>query len=159
MRLVNSMYTSVQRNVRAGAFWVQTRRYSEKNELLKEELRDYVDQVEKHVFDFAAVKAYSTKTDELEVYSQSESFRSNNAGWRFKWFRDSSASGDRRVVTSFWIFEKGYDAMRNYISGEDLHPSYVSAFEALERFYTNKGMYAISFHFLTDFIRSELTSN
>lgn len=140
MRLVNSIYTSVQRNVRAGALWVQTRRYSEKNELLKEELRDYVDQIEKHVFDFGAVKAYSTKTDELEVYSQSESFRSNNAGWRFKWFRDSSASGDRRVVTSFWIFEKGYDAIRNYISGEDLHPSYVSAFEALERFYTNKGM-------------------
>lgn len=140
MRLVNSIYTSVQRNVRAGALWVQTRRYSEKNELLKEELRDYVDQIEKHVFDFGAVKAYSTKTDELEVYSQSESFRSNNAGWRFKWFRDSSASGDRRVVTSFWIFEKGYDAIRNYVSGEDLHPSYVSAFEALERFYTNKGM-------------------
>lgn len=138
MRLVNSIYTSVQRNVRAGALWVQTRRYSEKNELLKEELRDYVDQIEKHVFDFGAVKAYSTKTDELEVYSQSESFRSNNAGWRFKWFRDSSASGDRRVVTSFWIFEKGYDAIRNYVSGEDLHPSYVSAFEALERFYTNK---------------------
>lgn len=140
MRLVNSIYTSVQRNVRAGALWVQTRRYSEKNELLKEELRDYVDQIEKHVFDFGAVKAYSTKTDELEVYSQSESFRSNNAGWRFKWFRDSSASGDRRVVTSFWIFEKGYDAIRNYVSGEDLHPSYVSAFEALERFYTNKGI-------------------
>lgn len=140
MWLVNSIYTSVQRNVRAGALWVQTRRYSEKNELLKEELRDYVDQIEKHVFDFGAVKAYSTKTDELEVYSQSESFRSNNAGWRFKWFRDSSASGDRRVVTSFWIFEKGYDAIRNYVSGEDLHPSYVSAFEALERFYTNKGM-------------------
>lgn len=140
MRLVNSIYTSVQRNVRAGALWVQTRRYSEKNELLKEELRDYVDQIEKHVFDFGAVKAYSTKTDELEIYSQSESFRSNNAGWRFKWFRDSSASGDRRVVTSFWIFEKGYDAIRNYVSGEDLHPSYVSAFEALERFYTNKGM-------------------
>lgn len=140
MRLVNSIYTSVQRNIRAGALWVQTRRYSEKNELLKEELRDYVDQIEKHVFDFGAVKAYSTKTDELEVYSQSESFRSNNAGWRFKWFRDSSASGDRRVVTSFWIFEKGYDAIRNYVSGEDLHPSYVSAFEALERFYTNKGM-------------------
>lgn len=140
MRLVNSIYTSVQRNVRAGALWVQTRSYSEKNELLKEELRDYVDQVEKHVFDFGAVKAYSTKTDELEVYSQSESFRSNNAGWRFKWFRDSSASGDKRVVTSFWIFEKGYDAIRNYVSGEDLHPSYVSAFEALERFYTNKGM-------------------
>lgn len=140
MRLVNSIYTSVQRNVRAGALWVQTRRYSEKNELLKEELRDYVDQIEKHVFDFGTVKAYSTKTDELEVYSQSESFRSNNAGWRFKWFRDSSASGDRRVVTSFWIFEKGYDAIRNYVSGEDLHPSYVSAFEALERFYTNKGM-------------------
>lgn len=140
MRLVNSIYTSVQRNVRAGALWVQTRRYSEKNELLKEELRDYVDQIEKHVFDFGAVKAYSTKTDELEVYSQSESFRSNNAGWRFKWFRDSSASGDRRVVTSFWIFEKGYDAIRNYVSGEDLHPSYVSAFEALERFYINKGM-------------------
>lgn len=140
MRLVNSIYTSVQRNVRAGALWVQTRRYSEKNELLKEELRDYVDQIEKHVFDFGAVKAYSTKTDELEVYSQSESFRSNNAGWRFKWFRDFSASGDRRVVTSFWIFEKGYDAIRNYVSGEDLHPSYVSAFEALERFYTNKGM-------------------
>lgn len=140
MRLVNSIYTSVQRNVRAGALWVQTRRYSEKNELLKEELRDYVDQIEKHVFDCGAVKAYSTKTDELEVYSQSESFRSNNAGWRFKWFRDSSASGDRRVVTSFWIFEKGYDAIRNYVSGEDLHPSYVSAFEALERFYTNKGM-------------------
>lgn len=140
MRLVNSIYTSVQRNVRAGALWVQTRRYSEKNELLKEELRDYVDQIEKHVFDFGAVKAYSTKTDELEIYSQSESFRSNNAGWRFKWFRDSSASGDRRVVTSFWIFEKGYDAIRNYVSGEDLHPSYVSAFEALERFYINKGM-------------------
>lgn len=140
MRLVNSIYTSVQRNVRAGALWVQTRRYSEKNELLKEELRDYVDQIEKHVFDFGAVKAYSTKTDELEIYSQSESFRSNNAGWRFKWFRDSSASGDRRVVTSFWIFEKGYDAIRNYVSGEDLHPSYVSAFEALERFYTNKGI-------------------
>lgn len=140
MRLVNSIYTSVQRNVRAGAFWVQTRSYSEKNEILKEELRDYVDQVEKHVFDFGAVKAYSTKTDELEVYSQSESFRSNNAGWRFKWFRDSSASGDRRVVTSFWIFEKGYDAIRNYVCGEDLHPSYVSAFEALERFYTNKGI-------------------
>lgn len=78
-----------------------------------------IDQIEKHVFDFGAVKAYSTKTDELEIYSQSESFRSNNAGWRFKWFRDSSASGDRRVVTSFWIFEKGYDAIRNYISGED----------------------------------------
>lgn len=140
MRLVNSIYTSVQRNVRAGALWVQTRRYSEKNELLKEELRDYVDQIEKHVFDFGAVKAYSTKTDELEVYSQSESFRSNNAGWRFKWFRDSSASGDRRVVTSFWIFEKGYDAIRNYVSGEDLHPSYVSAFKAFERFYINKGM-------------------
>lgn len=140
MRLVNSIYTSVQRNVRAGSLCVQSRRYSEKNEVLKEELRDYVNQVENHLIDFGAVKAYSTKTDELEVYSQSESFRSNNARWRFKWFRDSSASGDRLVVSSFWIFEKGYDAIRNYVLGEDIHPLYVSAFEALERFYTNKGM-------------------
>lgn len=138
MRLVNSIYTSVQRNVRAGSLCVQSRRYSEKNEVLKEELRDYVNQVENHLIDFGAVKAYSTKTDELEVYSQSESFRSNNAGWRFKWFQDSSASGDRLVVSSFWIFEKGYDAIRNYVLGEDIHPLYVSAFEALERFYTNK---------------------
>ena len=139
-RLGNSIYTKVQRNLRIGSLFVQHRRYSERRDVLKQELRDYVDQIEKHLFDYGAVKAYSTKIDEPEVYSQSESFSSNDAGWRFRWFRDSSSARDRLVVSSYWLFEKGYDAIRNYVSGDDLDPSYMSAFEALERFYAMKGM-------------------
>lgn len=137
-RFVSSLYTLVLRNLRVGSLRAQRRKYSETRELLKQDLRDYVDQVEKHLFDLGAVKAYSTKIDELEVYSQSESFSSNDGGWRFRWFRDSSASRDRLIASSFWLFEKGYDAIRSYVSGEDLNPSYVPAFEALERFYVHK---------------------
>lgn len=139
-RLVSSLYTLVHKNLRVGSLCVQRRNYSENRELLKQELHDYVDKIEKHVFDLGAVKAYSTKIDELVAYSQSESFSSNDAGWRFRWFRNSPATRDRLIVTSFWLFEKGYDALKSYVSGEDLNPSYVSAFEALERFYAHKGM-------------------
>lgn len=137
-RLVSSLYTLVHKNLRVGSLCVQRRNYSENRELLKQELHDYVDKIEKHVFDLGAVKAYSTKIDELVAYSQSESFSSNDAGWRFRWFRNSPATRDRLIVTSFWLFEKGYDALKSYASGEDLNPSYVSAFEALERFYAHK---------------------
>lgn len=124
-----------------------------KNDCLKEEIRDYVVKNNPHEYKLYAVVADAAPLTFLQrkVNKQlGEPFSSNSSVWHFPYY----SLNDERVLEdtcnvkveikgigdySSNVYRKGYETLQQYVNGEVLDQEVIPAFTALERFYNNKG--------------------
>ncbi|XP_063424263.1 uncharacterized protein LOC134707987 [Mytilus trossulus] len=123
-----------------------------KNDLLKDEIRYYVDKKNPHEYKLYGVVADAASLTFLQRKSNKqlgEPFSSNSSLWHFPYYNSNDEmllrdTCDVKLAIksigdySSNVYRKGYEALQQYVNGEVLDQEVIPAFTALERFYNNK---------------------